>query len=95
MIFARLALGIAWHLLKAGATSNAPGFDTFKAVVNGGFGPEDVKRATGIAPETLAAIAKAHGGRVEASSRLATEDEPGHSSFTVWLPLTVQGPVNA
>ncbi len=43
----------------------------------------------------MAAIAKAHGGRVEASSRLATEDEPGHSSFTVWLPLTVQGPVNA
>ncbi|QAZ67217.1 menaquinone reductase molybdopterin-binding-like subunit QrcB [Solidesulfovibrio carbinolicus] len=54
-----VALGIAWHLLKAGATSNAPGFDTFKAVVNGGFGPEDVKRATGVAPETLAAIAKA------------------------------------
>ncbi len=53
-----VALGIAWHLLKAGATSNAPGFDTFKAVVNGGFGPEDVKRATGIAPETLAAVAK-------------------------------------
>lgn len=54
-----VALGIAWHLLKAGATSNAPGFDTFKAVVNGGFGPEDVKRATGIAPEVLAGVAKA------------------------------------
>ena len=54
-----VALGIAWHLLKAGATSNAPGFDTFKAVVNGGFGPEDVKRATGVAPEALAGVAKA------------------------------------
>ncbi len=54
-----VALGIAWHLLKAGATSNAPGFDTFKAVVNGGFSPDDVKRATGIAPETLAGVAKA------------------------------------
>ncbi len=54
-----VALGIAWHLIKNGATSNAPGFETFKAVVNGGFGPEDVKRVTGIAPETLAAVAKA------------------------------------
>jgi anaerobic selenocysteine-containing dehydrogenase len=54
-----VALGIAWHLLKAGATSSAPGFDTFKAVVNGGFGPEDIKRATGIAPEVLAGVAKA------------------------------------
>jgi len=54
-----VALGIAWHLLKGGATSTAPGFDTFKAVVNGGFGPEDVKRATGIAPEVLAGVAKA------------------------------------
>lgn len=56
-----VALGIAWHLLKAGATSTATGFDTFKAVVNGGFGPEDVKRATGIAPEVLAGVAKALG----------------------------------
>ncbi|EHJ47284.1 molybdopterin oxidoreductase [Solidesulfovibrio carbinoliphilus subsp. oakridgensis] len=54
-----VALGIAWHLLKAGATTNAPGFDTFKAVVNGGFGPEDVKRATGIEPAVLADLAKA------------------------------------
>jgi anaerobic selenocysteine-containing dehydrogenase len=54
-----VALGIAWHLLKAGATCTAPGFDTFKAVVNGGFSPEDVKRATGIAPEVLAGVAKA------------------------------------
>ncbi len=53
-----VALGIAWHLLKAGATSTAPGFDTFKAVVNGGFGPEDVKRATGIGPDVLAGVAK-------------------------------------
>ncbi len=54
-----VALGIAWHLLKAGARSDAPGFDTFAAVVNGGFGPEDIRRATGIAPETLAGVAKA------------------------------------
>jgi len=53
-----VALGIAWHLIKAGATSAAPGFDTFRAVVNGGFGPEDVRRATGIAPEVLAGVAK-------------------------------------
>lgn len=57
--FGVVALGIAWHLLKAGVTSAAPGFDTFKAVVNGGFGPEDVKRATGIGPDVLAAVAKA------------------------------------
>lgn len=54
-----VALGIAWHLLKDGATSGAPGFDAFKAVVNGAFSPADVRKATGIAPETLAAVAKA------------------------------------
>ena len=53
-----VALGLAWHLLKAGVTSNAPGFDTFKAIVNGGYTPEDVRRATGIAPEVMAELAK-------------------------------------
>jgi len=53
-----VALGLAWHLLKAGVASNAPGFDTFKAVVNGGFSPEDIRRATGIAPEVMAGLAK-------------------------------------
>jgi anaerobic selenocysteine-containing dehydrogenase len=58
--FGVVALGIAWHLVHdARITSSAPGFDTFKAVLNGGFGPSDVQRATGIAPETLAAVAKA------------------------------------
>jgi anaerobic selenocysteine-containing dehydrogenase len=54
-----VALGIAWHLIKGGATSGAPGFDAFKAVVNGAFTPEDVRKATGIAPETLAGVAQA------------------------------------
>ena len=54
-----VALGIAWHLLNKGVVqTGTPGFDTFKAVVNGGFDPEAVRRATGIAPETLAEIAK-------------------------------------
>jgi len=57
-----VALGIAWHLIKAGATSPAPGFEAFKAMVTGSFGPEDVRLATGIAPDTLAAVAKTLAG---------------------------------
>jgi len=57
-----VALGIAWHLLKAGLTSQAPGFAAFKSLVVGSFGPEDVRLATGVAPEKLAAVAKALAG---------------------------------
>ena len=53
-----VALGIAWHLLKNGATSQAPGFEAFKSLVLGSYGPEDVRLATGIPAATLAAVAK-------------------------------------
>ena len=55
---AALALGIAHHLIQAGAASGGPGFDAFRSVVASGYSPEKVQQATGLAPEQVAELAK-------------------------------------
>lgn len=52
------ALGIAWHLLKAGATSDAADMADFKKLVESGYSPDKVSKLTGVDPEVLAGIAK-------------------------------------
>ena len=46
----------------------------------------DQEGSTGLGLAIVAAVARAHGGRVEVDSRLASDDQPGFSRFTVWLP---------
>ena len=48
----------------------------------------DAGGSTGLGLAIVAAVATAHGGRVEVESRPATETEPGYSRFIVRLPLT-------
>ncbi len=48
----------------------------------------DAEGSTGLGLAIVAAVATAHGGRVEVESRPATETEPGYSRFIVRLPLT-------
>ncbi len=53
-----VALGVAWHLIKAGAQSSYKGFDNFKALVQENFTPEKVSAATGVSAEALEGVAK-------------------------------------
>ncbi|WP_027184950.1 menaquinone reductase molybdopterin-binding-like subunit QrcB [Desulfovibrio inopinatus] len=52
-----IALGIAWHLIQAGAKGSYNGFGEFKALVQNSFTPEKVSAATGVSPETLKELA--------------------------------------
>ncbi|NDY58043.1 molybdopterin-dependent oxidoreductase [Desulfovibrio sulfodismutans] len=53
-----LALGIAWHLLKAGATTDAADMADFKKLVEANYSPDKVSKLIGVGPEVLAGIAK-------------------------------------
>ncbi|NMC49615.1 MAG: molybdopterin-dependent oxidoreductase [Desulfovibrio sp.] len=53
-----LALGIAWHLLKAGAAANAADMADFKKLVEAGYSPDKVSKLTGVPAEVLAKVAK-------------------------------------
>jgi len=53
-----LALGIAWHLLKAGATAGAADMADFKKLVETEYTPDKVAKLTGVDPEILASVAK-------------------------------------
>jgi len=55
---AALALGIAHHLIQAGATSGGPGFEAFRSAVISGYSPDMVQQATGLAPAQVAELAK-------------------------------------
>ncbi len=55
---AALAMGIAYHLIQAGATNGGPGFDAFRSAVMSGYSPDKVQQATGLAPEQVADLAK-------------------------------------
>lgn len=55
---AAFALGLAAQLIQMGATSDVAGFEAFRSLVTGAYAPAKVKDATGVAPETFAALAK-------------------------------------
>jgi len=52
------ALGVAWHLLKAGAVADAADMADFKKLVEANYSPDKVSKLTGVSPEVLAAVAK-------------------------------------
>ncbi|WP_419780568.1 menaquinone reductase molybdopterin-binding-like subunit QrcB [Maridesulfovibrio sp.] len=51
-------LGLAYHMLKAGATASASDFADFKTLVMSRFSPDKVEKATGVAGTEMAALAK-------------------------------------
>lgn len=51
-------LGLAYHLLSAGATAPASDFADFKNLVLSRFSPDKVEKAIGVKPATLAGLAK-------------------------------------
>jgi anaerobic selenocysteine-containing dehydrogenase len=57
-----LALGIAWHLLKAGATADAADMADFKKLVEANYSPDKVSKLTGVPAEVLAKVAKSLAG---------------------------------
>ncbi|WP_279343229.1 molybdopterin-dependent oxidoreductase [Fundidesulfovibrio terrae] len=51
---AALAMGLAWHLADLGRiTGKAPDLVDFIALARARFGPEEIRRLTGLAPETM------------------------------------------
>ncbi len=52
------SLGLAYHLLKAGATAPASDFADFKTLVLSRFSPDKVEKAIGVKPAVLAGLAK-------------------------------------
>jgi len=55
---ATLAMGLAWHLADMGRVSGkAPDLADFIALARQRFGPEEVRRLTGLTPETLRGVA--------------------------------------
>jgi anaerobic selenocysteine-containing dehydrogenase len=57
-----LALGVAWHLLKAGAAANAADMADFKKLVEAGYSPDKVFKLTGVPAEALAKVAASLAG---------------------------------
>lgn len=55
---AALALGIAYHLIQAGAVSGGSGFGAFRSAVMSGYSPDKVQQATGLSSEQVAGLAK-------------------------------------
>lgn len=51
-------LGLAYHLLKAGASAPASDFNDFKTLVFSRFTPDKVEKAIGVKSEVLAGLAK-------------------------------------
>lgn len=51
-------LGIAYHLIKAGKTSNATDFNAFKSLVMSGYSPAKVEVAIGVDAGAIASLAK-------------------------------------
>lgn len=47
----------------------------------------DAEGSTGLGLAIVEAVAKAHRGRVEVASQQASDQSPGWTRFTVWLPL--------
>nr|WP_303646385.1 menaquinone reductase molybdopterin-binding-like subunit QrcB [Desulfolutivibrio sulfoxidireducens] len=57
-----LAMGIAWHLLKAGAAADAADMADFKKLVEANYSPDKVSALTGVPADVLAQAAKSLAG---------------------------------
>lgn len=85
-----LAMGLAWHLADMGrVTGKAPDMAEFLALAGQRFGPEEVRRLTGLSPESLRRTA----GRI-ADGALAVPGSPsgeglGLAPFVAGLALSV------